>query len=203
MIVFLRGLISTVGTGHVDLDVHGVGYRVFITEPHAAGLLPGQETMIYTHHHVREDAVQLFGFESVGGRDWFELLIGVSGIGPKGALQILSGIDAPGLAGAIASDDVDELCRLPGVGKKTAQRMIVELKEKISKLEWTASILVQNQKTPKMSPASSLEQDTVDALIALGYHEKQAIEMVRQVIADTQLDDVSEILRAALQRLAV
>lgn len=201
MIVFLRGTIAATGVSFADVDVHGVGYRVFVTEPHAATLAVGHDAYIYTHYHVREDVAQLFGFISVHVRDWFELLIGVTGIGPRGALQMLSGFDVAQLAAAIEREDTEALTRLPGVGKKTAQRLIIELKDKVGKLgvvttEWSSEV--------KYAPQNQLERDAVEALIALGYNEKQASEEIRAVLADGRpFADVSALLRAALQRLAV
>ncbi|KPV42268.1 Holliday junction branch migration protein RuvA [Alicyclobacillus ferrooxydans] len=202
MIVFLRGIVRHLSSASADLDVSGVGYRVFITEPHAKSLISGEETFVYTYHHVREDTVQLFGFESESLRDWFELLIGVSGIGPKGALQILSGASVNEFAVAIQEEDVDTLCKLPGIGKKTAQRLVVELKEKVGKLEW--SKLGVNQTKP-MRPTQlkqhPFEEDAAAALVSLGYPEKFAIEKVKAVLSQGRYESVTEVIRAALQQL--
>lgn len=204
MIVFLRGTTTHVTGFYADIDVGGVGYRVFITEPHSRKLVVGDETRIFTYHHVREDAVQLFGFESESMRDWFELLIGVSGIGPKGALQILSGVAVGEFAAAIQEEDVDTLCKLPGIGKKTAQRLIVELKEKVSKLEWEGFVGATVQPARNMKQAQHpLEADAVSALVTLGYPEKFAVEKIRQVLdnGDKRYENVAELIRAALTQL--
>lgn len=202
MIVFLRGIIASVGAGSADVDVGGVGYRVWITEPHALKLSVGDETHIYTYHHVREDAVQLFGFESESMHDWFELLIGVSGIGPKGALQILSGVTAAEFARAIANDDVEALCRLPGIGKKTAQRLIVELKEKVARFEWEGLTGQVNKPAPSKLVASSMETDAIAALVSLGYPDKFAADKVKKVLEENSYDSVAEVIRATLRQLA-
>lgn len=204
MIVFLNGVVTSTGLSYVDMDVHGVGYRVFVTDAHAASLTVGEEAHIYTHYHVREDAVQLFGFVSVQVRDWFELLISVTGIGPKGALQMLAGLDLVDLATAIDREDTDALTQLPGVGKKTAQRIIIELKEKIGKLAIAVPTGYAQQPIRRITADTQLERDVIEALVTLGYNEKQALEEVHAVLADGRpFADVSALLRAALQRLAV
>lgn len=202
MIVFLRGTVTKVTATYADVDVSGVGYRVFITEPHAKLLTTKSETFIYTYHQVREDAALLFGFESESLRDWFELLIGVSGIGPKGALQMLSSVSVPELATAIQDEDLDALCKLPGIGKKTGQRLIVELKEKVSKLEWESlGEMVNKPLRPFTSKRHPLEDDATAALVALGYPDKFAGEKVRQVLEKGRYETVTEVIRAALQQL--
>lgn len=202
MIVFLRGTVAAKGLQSVDLDVQGVGYRVYVTEPHAASLRIDDVTLLYTYHHVREDAVQLFGFSSEMQRDGFELLIGVSGIGPKGALQILSGMNMSDLSRVIQSEDIEALVKLPGIGRKTAQRLIVELKEKMSKLAWIP------EDGPAVAPpvatasAEPVERDAIEALVTLGYNEKQATEAVRHVYQEQSPSELSDLLRAALQWLS-
>lgn len=202
MIVFLHGFVRALTPTYTDLDVGGVGYRVLITEPHARKLSINDETHVVTYHHVREDAIQLFGFESNSMRDWFELLIGVSGIGPKGALQILGGVSVTEFAAAIADEDLDALCRLPGIGKKTAQRLIIELKEKVAKMEWEGLALsaLRSVQNPK-SVTHPLSQDAIAALVSLGYQEKFATEKVRQVLDNGEYEKVTDVIRAALQQL--
>lgn len=202
MIVFLRGIVRHLSSTSTDLDVNGIGYRVFITEPHAKHLVLGEEAFVYTYHHVREDAVQLFGFESEAHRDWFELLIGVSGVGPKGALQILSGASVSEFARAIQEEDLDTLCRLPGIGKKTAQRLVVELKEKIAKLEWSEmGVSVTSPARPSQVKQHPFEDDAAAALVSIGYPEKFATEKVKAVLSQGRYENVTEVIRAALQQL--
>lgn len=200
MIVFLRGEVFSSGLGYLDLDVQGVGYRVYVTEQLASEARVGETRFIYTYQHVREDAVQLFGFTSEGDRALFELLLSVSGIGPKVALQVLGATTAEAFAEAVAAEDVAALCELPGVGKKTAQRMLVELKDKVDDV-WLVGSTTPRAARPAATLATPLERDAVEALVALGYHEKQAVEAVQQVLADGAHSSVEETLRQSLQLL--
>ncbi|MCL6454430.1 MAG: Holliday junction branch migration protein RuvA [Alicyclobacillus sp.] len=206
MIVFLVGTVAAVGPGYADIDVHGVGYRVYLTDAHLATLRTGEGVRVYTYHHVREDAMLLYGFESEVARSWFEQLISVSGIGPKGAMQVLSGMDADHLGQAILREDVDALTRLPGIGRKTAQRLIVELKGRVAKLAGEAAPMPPEAVAPAPALEHPVTRDVVEALVALGYNEKQAAEQVAAVLAAKEVqtpDDVSALLRAALQRMNV
>ncbi|MBX5436980.1 MAG: Holliday junction branch migration protein RuvA [Alicyclobacillaceae bacterium] len=212
MIVFVRGRIADRGRGFVDVDVSGVGYRVWVPEGVATRLEPGQDVQLYTYHHVREDGQQLFGFEHAADRDWFEWILGVSGIGPKGAMQILSCCSRTELAAAIAAEDVDALCRLPGVGRKTAQRLVLELKEKAA--QWrdvppgtaaadaaSANVRLPRRRTDRQPPAADLRADVVEALRVLGYNERQALEAAEVAVGDTSVAGVEEALRLALRHL--
>ncbi|MNE29752.1 Holliday junction ATP-dependent DNA helicase RuvA [compost metagenome] len=131
MIDFLRGQVVLLETEYVVLDVQGVGYRVFCPNPYIYGTKKDDIVTIYTHHHVREDAILLFGFSTREEQKLFRKLIEVSGIGPKVALGILSGGSPDHVVAAIHQENISFLIKLPGIGKKTAQRMILDLKDKL------------------------------------------------------------------------
>lgn len=177
MITFLHGtLVETLPT-QATIDVNGVGYEVLIPLSSYDKLPPpGRTVKLLTHLVVREDAHTLYGFVSAGERDLFRMLIStVSGIGPKIALNILSGMNPTAFRGAVARGDVKALAQISGVGRKTAERIVVELKDKIGAPgAWEAA---SAQFAP--SPADQKMADAVAALIALGYKQAEAHEMVR------------------------
>ena len=163
MIAYVSGEVVARGADHVVVDVRGVGYKVFVPRH------PTSDTVaLHTHHVVRDDAQQLFGFETREELALFELVITVPGVGPKAALSLLSVSSPPALAAAIASGDAAALSRAPGVGKKTAERLIVELKGKIARTG------------PEREPAGVLTEDeAAAALQALGYTVAEAIAALR------------------------
>jgi Holliday junction DNA helicase RuvA len=163
VIAYLSGEVVARGADHVVVDVRGVGYKVFVPR-HPSG----DTVALHTHHVVRDDAQQLFGFETREELSLFELLITVPGVGPKAALSLLSVSSPPALAGAIASGDAAALARAPGVGKKTAERLIVELKGKIARTG------------PEREPTGLLtEDDAAAALQSLGYSASEALAALR------------------------
>ena len=163
MIAYVSGEVVARGADHVVVDVRGVGYKVFVPRH------PGTDTVaLHTHHVVRDDAQQLFGFETREELALFELLITVPGVGPKAALSLLSVSSPPALAAAIASGDAAALSRAPGVGKKTAERLIVELKGKIARGG------VEREPTGLLT-----EDDAAAALQALGYSAAEAVSALR------------------------
>lgn len=195
MIVFLDGEIVSTGRGYVDLAVQHVGYRVFLSDASCARLNPGDEVRIYTHQHVREDAILLYGFMRVEDRAVFERVITVSGIGPKLAMQMIGAIPSNALVSAIVSEDAATLCSLPGIGKKTAQRVILELKDKLDDLPaaW------HHTSMPNQTAShSNVEDDAVTALIALGYRQKEAESAIATVIAQHPGANVEDVIRFAL-----
>ncbi|MBX6351747.1 MAG: Holliday junction branch migration protein RuvA [Thermoflavifilum sp.] len=198
MIIFIRGRVHTVGPGFVDVDVQGVGYRVYIPEPFAHRLEPNANILLYTYHHIREDMQLLFGFETQADRDWFELLLGVSGIGPKGAMQIISATSYTSFVQAVVQEDVEALASLPGIGKKTAQRLIVELRDKLR----TASHIGQDPPKRGQPGVASAVQEVVEALTALGYHEREARIACEQVLREPEDRPLETLIRLCLQQLA-
>ena len=199
MIGSLRGtLTDRAGTGEVLIEVAGVGYRVTVTPTTVVELGDlGGEVFVHIHHHIREDAQTLFGFLTRGERECFEALLGAHGVGPALALGILSVHGPEALALVVADDDVDSLCLVPGVGKKTAARLLIELKSRLS-------VPVLEQSSSANATASvgrpSPRSDVREALANLGYQPDEVAAVVRDLPDD---EDVTVLLKEALQRLAV
>src|SRR5881275_3277766 len=181
MITFLHGKLMEALPTQVIVDVNGVGYEVLIPLSSYDKLpQPGQEMKLLTHLVVREDAHTLYGFMTSPERELFRLLINtVSGIGPKIALNILSGMNPTAFRGAVANSDVKSLSQISGVGKKTAERIVVELKDKVGAAgAWEASSAQR-----ALSPEEQKVNDAVLALIALGFKQVEAHDSVRHVQA--------------------
>ena len=192
MISRLRGIILEKNPPVVVLDVHGVGYeaqvsmQTFYTLPAV-----GEETALYTQLVVREDAHLLFGFGSREERETFRALVKVSGIGAKSALGILSALTSEELAAAIATEDIKRLTAAPGIGKKTAERMVLELRGKLAAASDDATgLFTQN--------TAGNNEDIINTLLALGYTDKEARTACKNIPADT---DVSEGVRLALKNM--
>jgi Holliday junction DNA helicase RuvA len=201
MITFLHGKLVEMLPTQVTVDVHGVGYEVLIPLS-SFDKLPqlGQEIRLLTHLAVREDAHTLYGFMSAAEREMFRLLIHtVSGIGPKIALNILSGISVAAFRGAVANGDVKALSQISGVGKKTAERIVVELKDKIGAAgAWEASSAQR-----ALSPEDQRVNDAVLALLALGFKQIEAHDSVRKAQASIGAQaTVEELVRACLKKAA-
>lgn len=176
MIGFLRGKVVQLLTDYCLLDVGGVGYRVFIPTSTRSRLKTGEEAMLYTHLSVREDAMTLYGFESQEEYQGFQMLISVSGIGPKVALGILSSITVSKLFQAIHEKQIAVLTKLPGVGKKSAERMILELKDKAAELDGAEGEI----EAPAEEIGDSLS-DAAAALSSLGYSQAEISSVLRRV----------------------
>ena len=173
MIARLRGRILEKHPSHVILEAAGVGYEVTISVPSFSGLpAEGAEVSLYIHTHVREDTLALYGFLRREEKQLFERLIGVSGIGPKLAITVLSGIAADALVTALRGNDLAALTRIPGVGKKTAERMVLELRDKLDGLA----------AAPAPPPATRMEEDVVSALVNLGYQRMSAEQAVKRAL---------------------
>ena len=177
MIAQISGTLAHKIPGEVIVDVGGVGYQIFIPL-NVFYQLPeiGASVRLQIYTHVRDDALQLFGFSDFAEKQVFLLLIGVSGIGPKLAVNILSGISADELARALRESDQVRLLNIPGVGRKLAERMIVELKDKLATLAPTAA------ESAKAEPGSQFLLDAVSALVNLGYKRSDAEKAVREVL---------------------
>jgi Holliday junction DNA helicase RuvA len=210
MIDFLRGFIVHREADYVVIDVHGVGYRVFCANSHVVAISgkDNEETTLYIHHHVREDAILLFGFTSREEQWLFRRLIDVSGIGPKVAIGILSGGAPDAVIAAIQQEDVMFLTRLPGIGKKTAQRMILDLKDKLAGLPVSsaASAAVAGgaaaAQKATLAAGSGAWGEAKQALLALGYSEAEADRVGATVkSAAPEGASVDALLKLALQVL--
>jgi len=195
VIAQLRGRLLRKAPQEAVVDVGGVGYRVTIplSTFYRVGE-PGAEVTLLTHTHVREDALALFGFLTAMEQELFERLIAVSGVGPKVAISILSGIEAPELAAALRSSDIARLTRIPGVGKKTAERLVVELKDKMQDLPAAEAAV-------PASPSAATD-DLVSALLHLGYSRPEAERGVERALRDHAGGRFEDLLRAALQAVS-
>jgi Holliday junction DNA helicase RuvA len=199
MITFLHGKLVDALPTQVVVDVHGVGYEALIPLSSYDKLPPpGQDVRLLTQLVVREDAHTLYGFMSAAERELFRLLIHtVSGIGPKIALNILSGISVTAFRGAVANGDVKVLSQISGVGKKTAERMVVELKDRIGAAGAWEAMSAQRA----LSPEDQKVNDAVLALIALGFKQLEAHDAVRKVLASLGAQaTVEELVRACLKK---
>ena len=196
MIGLLRGRLLEKRPNQVILDVAGVGYLVAIPLSTFAtlGELHGEVTLLI-HTHVREDALALYGFLSARERHLFELLLGASGVGPTLALKILSGMNVEELIPAIRTGDLARLTKIPGVGRKTAERMVVELKDKLE------AVAVEAEKPAAASPAG-VASDVKSALINLGYDERTAEAAVSEAKRQAGTSTFETLLRATLAALS-
>lgn len=196
MIGRLRGVLLHKQAPQLLIDVHGVGYEVdapmttFYELPEV-----GKEVVLHTHLVVREDAQQLYGFFAERDRTLFRQLLKVNGIGAKIALAILSGISADTFARCVAESDVTTLTRVPGVGKKTAERLFIELRDRLS--DWSPTQILPANKGMPISVVQNPLEDAVSALITLGYKPSEASRMVREVESKDLPSE--EIIRRALQ----
>ena len=194
MIGFLRGILIAKQPPSLVLDVRGVGYEVDAPMSTFYGLPElGAEVLLYTHLAIREDAHSLFGFISEADRSLFRTLIKVNGVGARLALGILSGLSAEEFHRAVEQQDTARLVRLPGVGKKTAERLIIELRDRLPALD-TVTLPGAG---PRLLPAASPIDDAASALIALGFKPQDANALIRKVPTDGKTSE--EIIRLALQ----
>jgi Holliday junction DNA helicase RuvA len=195
VIAQLRGRLLRKAPQEAVVDVGGVGYRVAIplSTFYRIGE-PGAEVTLLTHTHVREDALALFGFLTAVEQALFERLIAVSGVGPKLAVSVLSGIEAPELVAALRSSDLARLTRIPGVGKKTAERLVLELKDKMAGLEAAEA-------APAAAPRAAAE-DLVSALVHLGYSRPEAERGVERALREHGEGRFEDQLRFALQAVS-
>ncbi len=195
MISYLKGILSEISHTEVVIECNGVGYLVFVSLKTIEQLPEtSKEVKLLTHFIPREDSHNLYGFYNETERAMFRLLIGISGIGPKIALGILSSVTIDGLIRFIAGADVASLTKLPGIGKKTAERVVVELKDKVSGFEIEDLKVVTN-------PQNNLSNEAISALIALGYNKTVSEKCVNKVLKDTEGLELSAeiIIRNALK----
>jgi Holliday junction DNA helicase RuvA len=195
VIAQLRGRILRKDAQAVVVDVAGVGYEVTIPVSTFYRLgEPGSEVTLLTHTHVREDALALFGFLTADEQTLFERLISVAGVGPRLAVSILSGIETPDLVGALRTGDIVRLTRIPGVGKKTAERLVVELKDKMTGLEGVEPALEEAHPGPR--------EDLLSALVHLGYSRSEAERGVAKALDRGGEGSFEELLRRTLRVLS-
>jgi Holliday junction DNA helicase RuvA len=198
MIAWLTGKVQRKAADSVIINVAGVGYQVAVPVSTLSAIAgPGEEVTLHIHTHVREDSLSLFGFGTELEKDVFLLLMGISGIGPKLALTVLSGLSVSDLVAAIRSSDDSRLCGIPGIGKKTAARMCLELKDKVRLLAPDESL-----RAPLPPSASSGDRDdAVSALVNLGYKRPVAEEAVNRVQQGSPEIRIEDLVREALSIL--
>ncbi|MCM8772066.1 MAG: Holliday junction branch migration protein RuvA [Candidatus Omnitrophica bacterium] len=196
MFYFIKGKIYLKTPTYVIIENNGVGYFVEVSLQTSQRIEEGEEIMLYLSHFVSEDKINLYGFKEKEERELFQLLVTVPGIGPKVALRILSGLTTEEIYHGIVSEDVNIFKNVPGIGKKTAERMIVELKQKVEKIP----ILVDNYKEKE------LISNAIEALIILGYKRREALNVVMEVVKDYKDHKksltIEELIKEALKKMS-
>ncbi|MGK8500242.1 Holliday junction branch migration protein RuvA [Nocardia asiatica] len=194
MIASVRGEVLEIALDHAVIEAAGVGYRLNATPSTLAGLTRGEEIRLYTAMIVREDSMTLYGFADTEARDLFGLLQTVSGVGPRLAMAVLAVLEPEALRKALAESNVTALTRVPGIGKRGAERMVVELRDKVNLVP-----------VPSGAPGSTsvavgtpVRDQVAEALVGLGFAAKQAEQAIDAVLADQPTADTSAALRAAL-----
>lgn len=199
MITYIRGELIAIEEEKVIVDVNGVGFGIFMPGT-AMNYLPaiGEEVKLHTYMNVREDAMQLFGFLTRDDLKVFKLVIGVSGIGPKGGLSILSKLSPDELRFAVMANDAKAISAAPGIGKKTAEKLIIELKDKLSIDDVLERNAGEASAQAPVSAANEAQAEAIQALVALGYGNTEAVKVVKKVPMDENTS-VEDILKAALK----
>ncbi len=195
MISFLEGVIAETGEKSLVLDVHGVGYEVIVPTSVLKNLPPlGEEVKLHTHLYLREDLAQLYGFLTAEDRDLFRLLLTIQGIGPRVALTILDVFSGEELLRIVSQENIEGLLQVPGIGKKSAQRLLLDLREKLSRHfgKGVAGSAFSDR---------SVYEEAFDALLALGYSKQEAGEVLKKVENQGKYRSATEILRCALKEL--
>jgi len=202
MIGYIKGELTDITENYAVVEVAGIGYEVNLPSSTIMGLPAiGSSIKLYTYLHVREDAISLYGFRTKDDLEMFKLLITVNGIGPKGALAILSAMSADDIRFAVLADDVKTLAKAPGIGNKTASKLILELKDKL-KLEdvFEQRLINQQNKSTAASALSEKKEEAIQALTVLGYSASDALKIVNQIEITEDMTS-EEILKLCLKRI--
>ena len=201
MYEYIKGILAEVNTDSIVIENQGIGYQLYVSLQ-ALDELPaiGMEVKVYTYLHVREDAMVLFGFPDREDLKMFQMLLTVSGVGPKGALGILSALSGDDLRFAILSGDSKAISKAPGIGAKTAQRVILELKDKVS-LEDAFETKTAHIAGGNVTVNGTVKNEAIQALVALGYSSSEAMKAVSQVEI-SQEHKVEDVLKLALKHMA-
>ena len=199
MLAYIKGELADKQVGYIVIDVGGLGYKVYMSETgiQKAGEL-GETIKVYTHYHVREDDVSIYGFLTNEELRMFELLIGVSGVGAKSAISMLSNITPSGFALAIISNDTSELVKIPGIGAKTAARIILELKDKLKQEE---KIQIENTSIKEEIVKEEKVEEAISALQVLGYQKKEIEKAFEKI--DKEGLTVEDLIRKGLAILGM
>lgn len=202
MYAYIKGILAEITEDAIIVENQGIGYEIAVPGQ-VFDYLPsvGEEVKIYTYHYVREDAILLYGFLTKEDVRIFKMLIGVSGIGPKGALSILSVLSTDDLRFAILGDDAKAIAKAPGVGAKTAQRVIIELKDKLSLEDAFEQKLANQAQKAELNPAVGIKNEAILALTSLGYSQSEALKVL-QGIEISPDDQVEDVLKMALKQMA-
>jgi Holliday junction DNA helicase RuvA len=208
VIAQLTGKVARIAASYLVLDVHGVGYKVSVPLSVLEALPPAETPVtLMTHTQVREDDISLFGFLEEVDLRVFELLLTVTGIGPKAALALLSALSADDLARAVSGEDVRTLTKVPGIGAKTAQRMVLELKDKLIALGFERKVeaLASRQQVRQVDAGQAVVEDVVSALVNLGYNKTEAQRAADAALAERlktgPIPEFAVLLRGSLNRL--
>ncbi len=201
MIAFVKGTLAEVKENIAVIENNGIGFNVYISGRDAGQLVrTGMEVLLHTYMDVREDAIQLFGFLSKDDLETFRLLLKVNGIGPKAALGVLTAISAVDLRFAVLADDIKAISAAPGIGKKTAQKLVLELKDKFSLEDTFEQKMAENTEIVSAAPNDN-QGEAVQALVALGYAGSDALKAVKaaNITEDMSTEDI---LKAALKHMS-
>lgn len=200
MIRFVKGLLEETTDNTVILENNGIGFEIFVPENVMAQMPQvGSEVKIHTYFHIREDVMQLFGFLTKSDLRMFELLITVNGIGPKGALGILSVFSADELRMSIFAGDAKTISKAPGIGKKTAEKLILELKDKI-KFEDSIQAYANLSSESDQNSQAIARTDAIEALVALGYSKTASVKAVQSIVFENDMDS-EMVLKEALKKM--
>ena len=203
MLSYIKGELAEVFEDTIVIDNNNIGINVKTPATVISNLPPvGRIVKVYTYLYVREDAINVYGFLTRDDLNVFKLLINVNGIGPKGALGILSTISADDLRFAVLSDDVNVIKSAPGIGAKTAQKLIIELKDKLKLDEVFEGAIQRNTENTQANDVLTIKNDAIEALVSLGYSNKEAFNVVR-IIEDIENKTSEDVLKEALRKLAV
>ena len=201
MIAFVKGILDSVSEDRIVVENQGIGFEIFVPGSVVQSLPQvGNTVKIYTYTYVREDVLQLYGFRTKDGMDMFKLLITVNGIGPKGALGILSVMDVDTLRLAILSDDAKSIAKAPGIGAKTASKLVLELKDKCHLEDIFESGMSEEETMAVTAVDHEARNDAIQALVALGYSASEASAAVRRTEVSPDMT-VEDILKQSLKNL--
>lgn len=200
MLAYIKGTVASIQEDLLILENNQIGYNIRITGQ-TASLLPGigKEVQIYTYLYVKEDAMLLYGFLSMDDLDFFKLLLTVNGIGPKGGLSVLNAISPNELRMAIISGDVKAIAKAPGIGNKTAQRIILDLKDKCKIEDMVESTMATDT---VVTGNTGVKQEAIEALVALGYSSSDAVKAVNPIVI-TEETDTETVLKQALRNFSL
>lgn len=201
---YIKGILTYREIDYVVVETGGIGYRIFCGNPSSIQIDDRRETILYTHHHVREDVQQLYGFASREERRMFRLLLEVSGIGPKGANAITASATPQQIALAIAQEDVKYLTRFPGIGQKTAKRLILDLKDKLKKegISRSNDLFDWNTNVPNLETGDGQGLlEALEALLVLGFQEGEVLPILKQLAQENPDQKADELIKQALKNL--